>query len=137
MRKTLVRNGFVAAGAMNIGGVLLFSRAFTNEAIAEADPIVMSNFGLLMIAVWGLAYLGAATASTGIKWLAGAFALEKLVYVVTWLLWLSNNKLEALYAKDLFAGMFFSIYGLNDFVFMLFFAWVFFSTPAEKRQTGR
>ncbi len=120
---------------MNIGGVLLFSRAFTNDAIAEADPIVMSSFGLLMIAVWGLAYLGAATASTSIKWLAGAFAIEKLVYVVAWLLWLSNNNLVALYAKDLFAGMFFSIYGLNDLVFMLFFAWVFFSAPAHKLET--
>ncbi len=121
---------------MNIGGVLLFSRAFTNNAIAEADPIVMSNFGLLMIVVWGLAYLGAATASTGIKWLAGAFAIEKLVYVVAWLLWLSNNNLVALYSKDLFAGMFFSIYGLNDLVFMLFFAWVFFSASAEKLGPG-
>ena len=136
MRKNLVRNGFIAAGVMNIGGVLLFSRAFTNDAITEADPIVMSNFGLLMIAVWGLAYLGAATASTGIKWLAGAFAVEKLVYVVAWLLWLSHNNLAALYAKDLFAGMFFSIYGLNDLVFMLFFAWVFISASAERRETG-
>ena len=134
MRKNLVRNGFIAAGVMNIGGVLLFSRAFTNDAIAEADPVVMSNFGLLMIAVWGLAYLGAAMASTGIKWLAGAFAIEKLVYVVAWLLWLSNNNLMALYSKDLFAGIFFSIYGLNDLVFMLFFAWVFFSVPTENRE---
>lgn len=118
---------------MNIGGVLLFSRAFTNDAIAQADPVVMSNFGLLMIAVWGLAYLGAATAGTGIKWLAGAFAVEKLVYVVAWLLWLSNNNLMALYSRDFFAGMFFSIYGLNDLVFMLFFAWVFFSDPPDKR----
>jgi hypothetical protein len=52
---------------MKTGGVLLFSRAFTNDAIAAADPIVMSNFGLQMMAVWGLAYLGAATASTGIR----------------------------------------------------------------------
>ena len=121
---------------MNIGGVLLLSRAFTNDAIAEADPIVMSNFGLLMIAVWGLAYLGAAT-STGIKWLAGAFAIEKAVYVVAWLLWLSNNNLMTLYARDLFAGMFFSIYGLNDLAFMLFFAWVFFSASAGERETRR
>jgi len=73
VKKTLVRNGFIAAGVMNIGGVLLFSRVFTNDAIAEADPVVMSNFGLLMIVVWGLAYLGTAMAGTGIKWLAGAF----------------------------------------------------------------
>ncbi len=118
--------GFVAAGLMNIGGVLVFSRAFTNTAINEADPVVMSNFGLLMIVVWGLAYLGAATVTSGVRWIAGAFALEKLVYVVVWFQWLSANSLEDLYAKDVWAGVFFSIYGANDLVFMLFFAWVFF-----------
>ena len=111
---------------MNIGGVVLFSRAFTNSAINNADPVVMSNFGRLMIAVWGLAYWGAAAVKANIKWLAGAFALEKLVYVVVWVMWLSKNSLPELYAKDVFAGAFFSIYGLNDFVFMVFFAWVFF-----------
>ena len=40
-------------------------------------------------------------------------------------MWLSQNSLAQLYAKDSFAGAFYSIYGLNDFVFMLFFARVF------------
>ncbi len=126
MNRNLIRNGLIAAGFMNIGGVLLFSRAFTNVAINSADPVVMSNFGLLMIAVWGLAYLGAAAISSSIKWLVGAFALEKLVYVVVWFRWLSENSLAQLYSKDFFAGVFYSIYGANDLVFMLFFAWVFF-----------
>ena len=126
MNKKLVRNGLIAAGLMNIGGVLVFSRAFTNVAINNADPVVMSNFGLLMIAIWGLAYLGAATITSSIKWLAGAFAIEKLFYVISWFTWLSKNSLAQLYSNDLFAGVFFSIYGANDFVFMLFFAWVFF-----------
>lgn len=116
---------------MNIGGVLAFSRAFNNVAINNADPVVMSNFGLLMIVVWGLAYLGAATINSGIKWLAGAFSLEKLVYFVVWIKWLSENSLGKLYAEDAFAGVFFSIYGLNDFVFMLFFAWVFVASSPK------
>mgnify|MGYP001032208927 CR=1 FL=1 len=58
MNANLIGNGFIAAGLMNIGGVLFFSRVFTNEAINQADPVVMSNFGLLMIVVWGLAYWG-------------------------------------------------------------------------------
>jgi hypothetical protein len=132
MNKNLTKNGFIAAGLMNIGGVLLFSRAFTNTAINTADPVVMSNFGLVMIAVWGLAYLGAAFITSNIKWLAGAFALEKLVYVVVWVMWLSNNSLVQLYAKDFFAGAFYSIYGLNDFVFMVFFAWVFLSSQSNE-----
>lgn len=55
-----IKLGFIAAAIMNIGGVLIFSRCFTNSVINEMDPVVMSNFGLLMIMVWGLAYLGAA-----------------------------------------------------------------------------
>ena len=79
MNRALAKNGFIAAGLMNIGGVLLFSRGFTNDALNNADPVVMSNFGLLMIIVWGLAYIGAATINANVKWLAGAFAVEKLV----------------------------------------------------------
>jgi hypothetical protein len=121
-----MRNGFIAAAGMNIGGVLLFSRAFTNTAINDADPVVMSNFGLLMIVVWGFAYLGAAFINSNIKWLAGAFAFEKLVYVVVWINWLSENSLAQIYSNDVFAGIFFGIYGINDFIFMVFFAWVSF-----------
>jgi len=110
---------------MNIGGVLVFSRAFTNAAINEADPVVMSNFGLLMIVIWGIAYWAAATTTATVKWLMGAFALEKLVYVVVWSNWLLENSLAQLYSRDIFAGVFYSIYGLNDLIFMLFFASVF------------
>jgi len=131
MNKQIVKGGLVAAGAMNIGGALVFSRAFTNQAINNADPVVMSNFGLLMIIVWGLAYLSASTITSNIKWLAGAFALEKLVYVAVWINWHSENSLAQLYAKDAFAGVFFSIYGINDIVFMLFFAWIFISQRAK------
>lgn len=122
MKKSLIRNGLLAAGLMNIGGVLLFSRGFTNSAINTADPVVMSNFGLLMIVVWGFAYLGAAAVTSSIRWLAAAFALEKLVYVVVWMKWLSANSLAQLYSDDVFAGVFFTIYGANDFIFMCFFA---------------
>lgn len=44
MNRTLIRNGLIAAGLMNIVGVLFFSRVFTNLAINSADPVVMSNF---------------------------------------------------------------------------------------------
>ncbi|PMN88608.1 hypothetical protein [Enterovibrio norvegicus] len=127
MHAKTIKFGLFAAAAMNIGGVLIFSRAFTNTAINDADPVVMSNFGLLMIAVWGLAYLSTAFIHSNIKWLAGAFAIEKLVYVVAWINWVSGNSLSTVYDADLFAGAFYTIYGLNDFVFMIFFAWVFTS----------
>lgn len=131
MNRKLVKNGVIAAAIMNIGGVLVFSRAFTNVAINNADPNVMSNFGLLMIVVWGLAYLGAAFINSNIKWLAAAFAAEKLVYVVVWVTWLLENSLAPIYSIDVFAGLFYSIYGLNDLFFLLFFIWVFLTQRTD------
>jgi hypothetical protein len=133
MHTTLARNGLIAAGLMNIGGVLVFSRLFTNQAINDADPVVMSNFGLVMIVVWGLAYLAAAAVGSQVKWLAGVFAVEKLVYVVAWILWLSGNSLPQLYSADAFAGTFYAIYGMNDLLFMVFFGWLFLSQAAPRK----
>lgn len=79
----------------------------------------------------GLAYIGAATIHSSIKWLAGVFVLEKLAYVVVWIVWMLENSLASVYSTDLFAGIFYSIYGLNYFVFMLFFAWLFVSRHQE------
>lgn len=127
MTGKFLRNGLITASAMNIGGVILFSKGFTNKAISEADPVVMSNFGLIMIVVWGLAYGGASVIRSNISWLLAVFAIEKLVYGVVWVRWLSANSLSALYKQDLLAGVYYSIYGLNDFVFMLFFFWAVLS----------
>ncbi|MCX7033248.1 MAG: hypothetical protein NT046_04660 [Arenimonas sp.] len=132
MDTRLAKRGLMAAGFMNIFGVLVFSRLFTNQAINDADPVVMSNFGLLMIVVWGLAYLAAAASGAHLKWLAGVFALEKLVYVVVWMLWHSHNSLAPLYAADAFAGIFYAIYGLNDLAFMVFFAWMFLARTTAR-----
>ncbi|MCL1144686.1 hypothetical protein L2747_01500 [Shewanella marinintestina] len=127
MKKHTVKLGFIAAALMNLGGVLIFSRFFSNSIINQADPVVMSNFGLLMICIWGLVFLAAAFIESNVKWLAAAFTVEKLVYVVSWCRWLLNNDLTSVYEKDLFAGIFYSIYGVNDLIFMIFFAMIFFS----------
>lgn len=132
MDTRLAKRGLMAAGFMNIFGVLVFSRLFTNQALNDADPVVMSNFGLLMIVVWGLAYLAAAASGAHLKWLAGVFALEKLVYVVAWVLWQSHNSLAQLYAADAFAGIFYAIYGLNDLAFMVFFGWMFLARATAR-----
>lgn len=127
MRDSWKTFGLVAAGVSNIAGVLICSRLFSNTAMNQADPVVMSNFGLLMIVIWGVAYIGAATVRSNIMWLAAVFAIEKLVYGLAWLNWLSDNDLGPVYADDFLAGVFYSIYGVNDFVFMLFFIWLFVS----------
>ena len=117
---------------MNIGGVILFSKCFTNEVLNQADPVVMSNFGLLMIIVWGLAYFSVAQSYEKVPWLSAVFGIEKLVYVLAWLYWHSTNKVTLVFEQDMFAGFFYCIYGLNDIFFMCFFTWVFIKTNTQK-----
>lgn len=128
MNNSLITKGFFAAGTTNILGVLLFSKGFSNVALNQADPVVMSNFGLVMIMVWGLAYIAVANVYHKVPWISAVFALEKLVYVIMWVFWIGANDLGSLYAQDAFAGIFYGIYGINDISFLLFFIWAFWSS---------
>ena len=127
MNDKWIKLGLFAAAFANISGVLLFSKGFTNHALNAADPVLMSNFGLVMIMVWGLAYLAVTFVSGTSKAIISVFVIEKLVYVIMWGKWLMTNSLIAVYAEDTFAGIFFTIYGLNDLFFMLLFAYMVYS----------
>lgn len=130
--KTIAK-GFVISGLMNLT-VLIFSRFFTNSTIPEYDPVVMSNFGLLMIVLWGLAYISVAYNYDKVKWLVGVFAIEKSIYGYIWINWMLNNNLSEIYEKDTMAGLFYSMYGINDLVFLLFFLLVFLKLVKMKNR---
>ncbi len=134
MREITIRTGLIIAGLANIFGVLIFSRLFTNEFINQADPLVMSDFGLLMIIVWGFAYISVAKGFAEVKWLLMVFALEKLIYGVIWINRIFRYDIRNLYKEDAFAGIFYSIYGLNDLFFMVFFIVAFFSIKDLAKQ---
>ncbi len=123
--KTITK-GFILAGLMNLT-VLIFSRFFTNSVIPETDPVVASNFGLLMIVIWGLAYISIAKNYHHVKWLIGVFAVQKFSYGFIWTKWVLNNDVAAVFEKDIMAGIFYSIYGINDWIFCIFFLSVFIS----------
>lgn len=125
LKRSTISKGFIAAALFNVGGVLTFSRFFTNSTIPDVDPPVMSNFGLLMIVVWGFAYLSVSKSYDKVKWLVAVFAIEKFIYGFVWTKWIHNNDLSAVYARDTMAGIFYTIYGINDWVFCLFFSYVF------------
>ncbi|WP_339903644.1 hypothetical protein [uncultured Cyclobacterium sp.] len=119
-----IEKGFILSGLMNLT-VLIFSRFFSNSTIPEYDPMVMSNFGLLMIVIWGLAYISVAKNYEKVKWIVGVFAIEKSIYGYIWINWMLNNKVSEVYEKDTMAGLFYSVYGLNDLIFCAFFLFVF------------
>ena len=124
VNKNLIPKGFILAGMMNLS-VLVFSKLFTNPTIPEFDPDVMSTFGLIMIVLWGLAYVAVAKNYYKVKWLVRVFAIEKLVYGIVWIQWLLNHNLSDVYDKDILAGLFYSMYGVNDLLFCVFFVYVF------------
>lgn len=131
INKATIIKGFITAGLMN-ASVLIFSRFFTNETINEYDQNVMSNFGLVMILIWGLAYISVAKTYHEVKWLVGVFALEKLIYGGIWINWMLSNTISEVYEKDIMAGVFYSIYGVNDCIFFIFFLTVFFNLFTSK-----
>ncbi|MDG2914654.1 hypothetical protein P7M47_01460 [Bisgaard Taxon 10/6] len=79
------------------------------------------------IILWGLAYLSVSTRYHQVPKLILVFFIEKWVYVAAWAYWLMNNgdTLANLWSENLFLGIFFAIYGAGDFLFALFFGYVF------------
>jgi hypothetical protein len=120
-----IQNGFIIAGVSNILGVVICSKAFTNDVLLATQPDVMGYFGLISIVLWGLAYIAVCKIYTQARWLVGVFVIEKLAYVIVWLFFITSHSLSSIYELDVLAGVFYTIYGANDFVFMIFFAYVF------------
>lgn len=125
LKKEQLTIGFIAAGLMNITGVVVFSRVFTNTVIPQYDSQAMSNFGLLMIVLWGFAYIAVCKKFDHLKWLIALFTIEKLIYATHWTNWILNNKITDVMEQDTMAGIFYAIYGVNDWIFFVFFLIVF------------
>ncbi len=132
MKNELIVKGFIVAGLMNIFGILIFTRLFNNPVIQEFDGQAMSTFGLLMIVIWGLAYISVSKSYYKVKWLIGVFVIEKFIYAMHWTNWIINNNLNDVLSKDKMAGIFYSIYGINDWMFFIFFLLVFIQLVRDK-----
>jgi hypothetical protein len=120
------RLGFQAAGLVNVAGVLLFSKAFTNEALISKSPVVFSRFGLVCIVLWGLAYLAVARRHQQVPLLVAVFAVQKFMYTGTWFSWIHRfgSELPRLFSESPLAAVFYTVYGPTDLLFGIFFATV-------------
>ncbi len=125
MTDKIIQKGFIVAGVSNILGVLICSKAFTNDVVIATQPDVMGYFGLVSIILWGLAYISVCNIYNQARWLVGVFVIEKLAYVIAWLVFITSNSLSSIYELDVLAGIFYTVYGANDFIFMVFFGYVF------------
>ncbi len=124
--KPIITKGFWFAGAFNVIGVLTFSKFFTNPLLSSLDPIVFSWLGLVSIMLWGFAYCSVAKSYQFVPYLLLVFFVEKMIYTMTWVKWLTKNgsTLPSLFSESPLTATLFSIYGAGDFVFGLFFLWV-------------
>ena len=67
------------------------------------------------------------------KWLVGVFAIEKFIYGFVWTKWMLNNNLSNVFEKDKSAGLFYATYGINDWIFFIFFSIVFIRLLSLKK----
>ncbi|WP_417348839.1 hypothetical protein [Ferrimonas sp.] len=128
MSNVWISRAFIAAGIINIAGVLLFSKGLTNELLWHWDPVLFTPFGLVLIMLWGGAYIAASHRHLQLPWLSLVFAAEKALYVGAWILWMreQGQQLSSIFAQDWLTGVFFTIYGANDALFMLVFLFAFY-----------
>ena len=123
---SIITKGFWAAAAFNVGGVLAFSKVFTNSLLSSLDPVVFSWLGLVGIMLWGFAYCSVAKSYQSVPYLLLVFFVEKMIYTTTWAMWLAKNgsTLPSLFSESPLTATLFTIYGAGDFIFGLFFLWV-------------
>lgn len=87
-----------------------------------------------MILVWGLAYISVAKTYQNVIWLIAVFVIEKLIYGIVWTNWIINISVSEVFEKDTFAGVFYSLYGINGWFFCLFFLFVFIRLMKNKAE---
>ena len=133
-----ITRGFVLAGAANVFGMLVVSKLFTNSLLNSTDPAVFSWLGQVAIVLWGLAYWAVAQPFRHVPYLVMVFFIEKMVYTVSWLLWLvqKGQSLTSIASESLTTAVFFGMYGAGDLAFGLFFGWVALKVLREGRRSA-
>ena len=118
-----VRIGFVLAALSNFG--ILASSKGLGDDLGAVDPLFGSS-GCVGVLLWGAAYLSLAWRYDVAPAVSVVFCLEKAFYGFHWLVWMAahSSELPALKAVDPVTGRFFSVYGIGDLLFMVFFGWV-------------
>jgi len=118
---------FVGAGLANVRGGLIVSRIFTNAELGRLYPELLSTEGMVLIMLWGAAYISVARSYREVPWLFLVFVGEKFFYGWTWVQWLvaHGSGLRVLLAVDFLTGFFYAGYGIVDFSFGVFFLYAF------------
>ena len=115
--------GFQIAALYNFF-ILLFSKGFSNDL--GAVDVLFSPGGCAGILLWGAAYFSLAKRYKQAPGVSLVFCLEKAFYGLHWFFWIfaQHATIPTLFSRDPLSAVFFSIYGIGDLLFMIFFGWV-------------
>lgn len=89
-------------GLINLLPLIYLTPLKDHEQLHRADALWFGAPGLVLIALWGLAYMAAARHWALLPGMMAVFALEKALYSTHWMLWLSDSgdRMEFLLARD-------------------------------------
>jgi hypothetical protein len=112
--------GYLLAGIYNFS-ILVFCKLFSNN-LGRYDSLFNFN-GIIMILLWGMSYISISRSYRKEPFLNLVFFIEKMYFVYKWVIWMLNNhkNLSNLFNEDIFTGLFYSVYGIGDLLFGLFF----------------
>lgn len=106
------------AGAYNVS-LLVVTRAFTHKEFFDIDPNLFDKSGCIMVLLWGGVHISVAWSYASVPFLFLVFALEKLFYVVQWILWIRKRAtwIDKVRETDINTYIFFHAYGILDALF--------------------
>ncbi|MDX1604853.1 MAG: hypothetical protein R3202_01600 [Candidatus Competibacterales bacterium] len=112
---------------MNLSLLGFLTPMLDGELLAAQDPLFFSWSGVLIIALWGLAYMAAAPHWQRLPALMLVFALEKLVFDIRWIVWMGEHRqtLPALFEENVMVALFYSGSGIWEGACALFFLFLF------------
>lgn len=127
-KREWIKPVYLLAGFINIIGIPFFTKIFSNDYLSQIDPSTFSKTGLIVIILWGLAYVAVANNYTKVPYVSLVFGIEKIFYGIVWIVWINNNisEIPTIFRNDAITGVFYSVYGINDLLFGFFFLYVFF-----------
>ena len=115
---------FLLALGYNLS-LLIFNKFFTSNRIAEIYPEVFSNFGQVIVIMFGFIYYFAFI-SCRTKELFLIFAIEKFIYFGTGVYWMIYKSHSLKFGKNPLEWVFMRIYWIGDAIFGALFL-IYFS----------
>lgn len=121
-------------GLVNLTLLGFLSPLLNGDLLAAQDPLFFSWPGVILIALWGLAYIAVAPHWRVMGVMLIVFALEKAFFVWRWADWMIANgdKLGDLFELDPMVAMFYSGYGIWDGFCALVFLGLALTAKPEK-----